>query len=210
VKRDAVAGYGAEIVFCEPTLEAREETLARVINETGAVFVPPYNDARVIAGQGTVALELLEQATGLDMLLAPVGGGGLLSGMALVGKSQPAPLSVWGAEPAAADDAFRSLQAGRIVPSENPQTIADGLRTSLGELTFAILRRHADGILTVSEEGIVRAMRLIWERMKLVVEPSAAVPLAAVLEHPQSFAGRRVGIVLSGGNVDLAALPWRR
>lgn len=210
VKRAAVAACGATIVECEPALKSREETLARVVAETGAVCVPPYNDARVIAGQGTAGLELLEQAPGLDMVVAPVGGGGLLGGTAIAVKALRPGVTVFGAEPAEADDAFRSLKAGRIVPSENPQTIADGLRTSLGDLTFAIIRSRADGILTVSEQGIVRAMRLIWERMKIVVEPSGAVPLAAVLEHPQSFAGRRVGVILSGGNVDLDRLPWLR
>jgi threonine dehydratase len=210
VKRSAVAASGANIIECEPTLEAREAALAIVLKETGAIFVPPYNDARVIAGQGTAMLELLEQAPDLDVVIAPVGGGGLLSGTAIAAKALKPGIKVFGAEPAAADDAYRSLQAGQILPSLNPQTIADGLRTSLGELTFAAIRAHADGILTVSEEGIIQAMRSLWERVKIVVEPSGAVPLAAALEHAPMFAGRRVGVILSGGNVDLDGLPWQR
>jgi len=208
VKRNAAAASGANIIECEPTLEAREAVLAKVLKETGAIFVPPYNDARVIAGQGTAMLELLEQVPGLDAIVTPVGGGGLLSGTAIAAKALKPGMKVLGAEPAAADDAFRSLQAGRILPSENPQTIADGLRTSLGELTFAIIRQQADGILTIDEQGIVQAMRLLWERVKIVVEPSGSVPLAAVLAHRQSFTKLRVGIILSGGNVDLRKLPW--
>lgn len=209
VKRSAVAALGARIMECEPTLEAREAALAAVLKETGAIFVPPYNDVRVIAGQGTAAMELLEQVSGLDVVITPVGGGGLLSGTAIAAKALRLGIKVFGAEPAAADDAFQSMQAGRILPSENPQTIADGLRTSLGELTFAIIRQHADGIFTVSEDGIIQAMRLIWERMKIIVEPSSSVPLAAILAHPQPFTKLRVGIILSGGNVDLNKLPWQ-
>lgn len=203
VKREAVAGYGGNVILCEPTQQSREETLARVQAETGAVVIPPFNDVRIIAGQGTTALELLAQTGGLEIVMTPVGGGGLLSGTAIAVRALAPEVDVFGAEPANADDAFRSLKEGRIVPSENPKTIADGLLTSLGDLTFEAIRTHATGIVTVSEEGIVRAMRLLWERMKLVVEPSGAVPLAAVLEHPGTFAGKRVGLVLSGGNVEL-------
>ena len=210
VKKRAVAGYGARIIECEPTLEARERTLAAVIAETGAELIHPYNDARIIAGQGTATLELMEQAARLDTVIAPVGGGGLLSGTAIAARALSARIEVFGAEPAMADDACRSLQSGHIVPSDNPQTIADGLRTSLGDLTFAAIRQHATGILTVTEEQIITAMRLLWERMKIVVEPSGAVPFAAVLAHSQHFADRRVGIILSGGNVDLENLPWMR
>jgi threonine dehydratase len=208
VKRAAVAGYGGRIVWCEPTQEARETTLARVVQETGATFIHPYNDPRVIAGQGTVALELLEDVPGLDVLVAPVGGGGLTSGTALSAAALSPTTRVIAAEPAGADDAYRSLQSGVIVPSIHPNTIADGLRTSLGELTFAILRRHVERIVTVSEEAIISAMRHIWERMKLVIEPSAAVPVAAVLSQQIDLRGQRVGIILSGGNVDLETLPW--
>jgi threonine dehydratase len=208
VKKAAVAGYGGLITECEPTLQARERTLAEVQRATGATFVHPYDDPRVIAGQGTVALELLEQAPGLDVVMAPVGGGGLASGTVLAVAALAPGTEVWGAEPAGADDAFRSLRDGRRHPSVAPRTIADGLLTALSERTFRILRGGLAGILTADDEDIVRAMRLLWERAKLLVEPSAAVPLAAVLAHPGRFAGRRVGIILSGGNVDLDGLPW--
>ncbi len=209
VTRAAVEGYGGRIRFCAPTLAAREAALAEVVAATGAVFVHPYNDPRVIAGQGTAALELLEDVADLDAILAPVGGGGLLSGTALATAGLSPRTRVIGAEPAGADDAHRSLQEGRIVPSVNPRTIADGLLTSLGDLTFPIIESHVEAIVTVTEEGIVAAMRLIWERMKIIVEPSAAVPLAALLENALDLSGRRVGVILSGGNVDLARLPWR-
>jgi threonine dehydratase len=209
IKKAAVANYGGEIFLCKPTLEAREYTLTRVVESTGAAFIHPYNDHRVIAGQGTAALELCEEIPRLDLVIAPVGGGGLLSGTAIAVTSVSPDTAVIGAEPEEADDAFRSLQKGEIVPSENPETIADGLRTSLGSLTFPIIQRHVKEIITVSEEAIVQAMRHIWERMKIVVEPSAAVPLAAVLSGGRDLKGMRIGIILSGGNVDLGHLPWR-
>ena len=208
IKKAAVAGYGAAVTECEPTLAAREATLAAVVAQTGATVIHPYNDPRVIAGQGTAALELLAEVNDLDLVLAPVGGGGLLSGTAVVAAALSPSTAVWGAEPAGAADAQRSLVEGRIVPSVEPRTIADGLLTSLGENTFAILRALAAGIVTVSEEGIVAAMRHSWERMKVLIEPSSAVPLAALLEHRLAVAGKRVGIIVSGGNVDLDALPW--
>ncbi|MBU2501438.1 pyridoxal-phosphate dependent enzyme [bacterium] len=208
VKKAAVAGYGAEIIDCEPTLQARERTLEEVVARTGAAFIHPYNDERVIAGQGTAALELLEEAGPLDIVMTPVGGGGLLSGTAIVcAAAVPSPL-VFAGEPAGADDAARSLAAGRIIPSENPRTIADGLLTSLGSLTYPIIREKVAGIWTVDDPAIIAAMRLIWERMKIVVEPSSAVCLAAALARPREVAGKRVGIILSGGNVDLDRLPW--
>ncbi len=210
VKKEAVAGYGAEIVFCEPTLDSRENTLAEVMRRTGASLVHPYNDRRVIAGQGTAALELCEETPGLDVVIAPVGGGGLLSGTAIAVRGLSPGTTVLAAEPERADDACRSFKAGRIIPVEHPDTIADGLRTSLGALTFPIIRECVSDILTVSEDAIVSAMKLIWERMKIVVEPSASVPLAAVLGHPEQFRGKRIGVILSGGNVDLDALPWVR
>jgi threonine dehydratase len=210
VKRAAVKGYGATIHDCEPTLAARESALAAVVEATGASFVHPYNDARVIAGQGTAALELLADASDLDLVLAPVGGGGLLSGTAVAVTSLSPRTRVFGTEPAGADDAMRSLHEGRIVPSEDPRTIADGLLTSLGELTFAVIRERVTDIVTVSEESIVTAMRHVWERMKILVEPSSAVPLAALLEDKLDARGRRVGIIVSGGNVDLDDLPWTR
>ena len=168
----------------------------------------PYNDARIIAGQGTAGLELLEDVPDLDVILAPVGGGGLLAGTAIAVGSLRAGAAVLGAEPTGADDAVRSLAAGRILPCDNPQTIADGLRTSLGELTFAIISKLVEGIVTVDDAATMRAMRMVWERMKIVIEPSAAVPVAVLLENARRFAGRRVGIILSGGNVDLDALVW--
>jgi len=209
VKREAVRHYGARIILCDPTLEAREETLAKVVRETGASFVHPYNDQRVICGQGTAALELLMEVEGeLDVVMAPVGGGGLVSGTAAAVAHSSPRTRVIGAEPANADDAYRSLKVGRILPAGNPRTVADGLRTSLGSLTFPILCRWVERIVTVEEEAIVQAMRWIWERMKIVVEPSAAVPLAALLTRREEIPGRRIGIILSGGNVDLDRLPW--
>ena len=208
VKKSAVEGYGAEISFCRPTLQAREEGLARVVEATGAAFIHAYNDHRVIAGQGTAALELCEEVPDLDVVMAPVGGGGLLSGTAITVSAVSPGTSVIAAEPERADDAYRSLQAGRIIPSDNPDTIADGLRTSLGSLTFPIIRKRVGAIVTVSEASIVEAMRLVWERMKIIVEPSAAVTVGALLAGRTETSGKRIGIILSGGNVDLANLPW--
>lgn len=209
IKKTAVAGYGANIFFCKPTLEAREQTLARVLASTDAAFVHPYNDARVIAGQGTAGLELCEDAPELDVVLAPVGGGGLVSGTSIAVNAVSPSTVVIGTEPERADDAYRSLRAGRIVPAGNPQTIADGLRTSLGDLTFAVIQEYVKEIVTVSEEGIVEAMRTVWERMKIIIEPSAAVPLAALLTKRIDLSGKRVGVILSGGNLDLDRLPWQ-
>ena len=208
VKIKAVEGYGGNIILCEPTLESREETLAQVVKKTGAAFIHPYNDYRVIAGQGTCALELLEEVENLDMVMAPVGGGGLLSGTALTVNYLMPLIKVIAAEPETADDAYRSFREGKIIPVINPQTIADGLRTSLGDKTFPIIIKYVDRIVTVSEDAIVSSMRIIWERMKIVVEPSAAVPFAALLENKIDVKGKRVGIILSGGNVDLDKLPW--
>jgi threonine dehydratase len=208
VKVEAVRGYGGRIVFCRPTQAEREKTLAQVVRDTGAAFIHPYDDARVIAGQATAARELLAEVQGLDLLLAPVGGGGLASGTALAARYLAPAARVVAAEPAGADDAFRSLREGRILSSENPRTVADGLRTSLGRLTFPILRALLAEVVTVSEEGIVAAMRLVWERMKILIEPSAAVPVAALLEGNLKARGLRVGVILSGGNLDLDALPW--
>jgi threonine dehydratase len=208
VKRRAVAGYGANIVFCKPTLDAREETLAKVLNDTGATPIHPYNDHLVIAGQGTCALEFCKEIQDLDVVVAPVGGGGLISGTAIAVSAVSPKTQIVAAEPQKADDAWRSLRAGRIIPAGNPDTIADGLRTSLGDLTFPIIRRFVREIVTVSEEAIIGAMRDIWERMKIIVEPSAAVPLGAALGKRSEFAGKRIGIILSGGNLDLTRLPW--
>ena len=207
-KRAAVAAYGGTIVYCEPTQEAREATLETVVRETGAVFVHPYNNDKVIAGQGTAALELCAEVPRLDVILAPVGGGGLISGTALTAAECSVGTRVVAAEPEAADDAYRSLQAGTILSANNPDTVADGLRTSLGELTFAIIRSHVAQIVTVSEDAIVAAMHYVWERMKIVIEPSSAVPIAALLDGGLDLAGQRVGVILTGGNVDLLRLPW--
>lgn len=210
VKLRAVEAYGGKVITFAPTLDSREEAVARVLQETGATFLPPYDHPHIIAGQGTAALELLEDVSGLDVVMAPVGGGGLLSGASLVVKSLETSAETWGAEPALANDAYLSLQNGRIMPVQSTQTIADGLRTSLGELTYALISQHVSRILTVSEEDIIKAMRLLWERMKIVVEPSGAVPMAAVLAHREVLAGKRVGLILSGGNVDLERLPWKQ
>ena len=210
VKRRAVAGYGARVVLCEPTLPAREAAAARLLAETGAAYVPPYDHPEIVAGQATATLELLVQVAGLEAVVAPVGGGGLVSGACVVAAAADPAIRVFAAEPLGADDAARSLAAGRLIPQTGPKTIADGLLTSLGELTWAILSRGLDRVLTVSEEQIVAAMRLVWERMKLVIEPSAAVAVAAVLgDEFRALDGLgRVGVILSGGNVDLDRLPW--
>lgn len=210
VKKAAVIGYGARITPCAPTLPARESTLERVVAETGAHVVHPYDDYRIIAGQGTAALELHAEVPGLDVVITPVGGGGLLAGTALATHHVSPATRVLAAEPAGADDAARSLEAGRILPSVNPDTIADGLRTSLGERNFPIIQQHVAQIATVDDGAIIRSMRLLWERAKLLVEPSAAVPLAALLEGGVQVRGLRVGVLLSGGNVDLDLLPWRK
>ena len=208
VKIDAVKGYGGVITFCKPTLEARESTLKRVIAETHAVEIHPYDNLKVIEGQATAAMELLEEQPGLDIIMCPVGGGGLLSGTALSAHYFSPVTRVIACEPAGADDAFRSFKSGKLVPCVQPVTIADGLLTSLGKLTFPIISEFTDDIVTVEEKSIVEAMHLIFERMKIVVEPSSAVPLAAVLEGKIDVKGKRAGIILSGGNVDLNHLPW--
>jgi threonine dehydratase len=209
VKQASVAGFGGTIRFSEPTVASREATCAAVESETGATLIHPYNDWRVIAGQGTAALELLEDEPDLDAIVTPVGGGGLLSGTAIAAKGMRPSIRVYGAEPAGADDAYRSVRAGHVIPQLDPHTIADGLRSSLGDKTFAVLRSRVDGIETASEEAIIRAMRLSWEKLKMIVEPSSAVPLAMLLERKISLDGLRVGIILSGGNVDLDHLPWQ-
>lgn len=209
VKKAAVAGYGAQITFCQPTLAAREATQAKIIAASGAVEVHPYNNPRVIAGQGTAALELLSEVPDLDAVIAPVGGGGLLSGTAIAARGLSARVRVIAGEPQGADDAYRSLAAGRIIPSVEPRTIADGLLTSLGELTFPIIQEQVEAIVTVSEEAIIAAMRFVWERAKILIEPSAAVAVAVLWEGRHGLAGQRVGVILSGGNVDLERLPWQ-
>lgn len=208
IKKKAVAGYGAKITFCKPTLQARESTLAKVVAETGATEIHPYNNFFVIAGQGTAAKELIEDYKYFDIIITPVGGGGLLSGTAISTKHLLPGCKVIAAEPAGADDAFRSFHGKKWVPSEKPKTIADGLLTSLGERNFAIILDKVDDIVTVSEKKIVEAMRLIWERMKIIIEPSSALPLAAILENKIDIQNKKVGIILSGGNLDLGKLPF--
>jgi len=208
IKKMAVENYGAKIIFCEPTLQTREEALAKVVAETGATFVHPYDNYTVIAGQATCAKEVFEELGELDYLISPVGGGGLLSGTCLSGKYFSPKTKIIGAEPEGADDAFRSIRDGKIYPSINPQTICDGLLTQLSEKTFSIIKNNVTEIITCGEETIIAAMRMIWERMKIVVEPSAAVTLAVVLENKKKFSGKRIGLILSGGNVDLEKLPW--
>lgn len=208
VKVKAVQNYGAEITSCESTLKARETTLEKVVEQTGATFIHPYNDARIIAGQGTAAVELLEDHPDLDIIMAPVGGGGLLSGTALAAKSIKPDIQIIGAEPAQADDAFRSFKEGKLIPVQNPDTIADGLRTSLGELPFTIIQEYVDDIVTVSEDSIVEAMRFVWERLNMIIEASCAVPVAAVFDEKVNVKGKKVGIIITGGNVDLDNLPW--
>lgn len=208
IKKKAVKGYGGEIIECEPTLEARETTLDEVVKKTGATFIPPYDHLDVIEGQATCALEFLEDQSDLDILMAPVGGGGLLGGTALLSYYWDEDIEIIAGEPAGADDAYRSFHAGKIIPQTNPKTIADGLLTSLGKLNFELIQRYVDDILLASDPQIIQAMRLIYERMKIVIEPSCAVPLAALLANKERFAGKKVGIILSGGNVDLEKLPF--
>lgn len=209
-KRAAVERYGAAISYCAPTIAAREQRCAQVIAETGATLVHPYDDVNVMAGQGTTGAELLTQVADLDLVLCPVGGGGLLAGVAVAARALRAGIRVIGVEPTGADDAARSFRAGRLFPSLNPDTIADGLRGALGEKPFAEIRRSVEDIVTVPDTAIVAAMRRLWEVMKIVVEPSGAVPYAAVDSGRLDVRGKRVGIVLSGGNLDLERLPWAR
>ncbi len=208
VKIKAVEGYGAEIIFCEPTLQAREESLNGVIRKTGATFIHPYNNYEVIAGQATAAKELIEEKGAFDFILTPVGGGGLLSGTLLTTHFLSPKTKVIAGEPIGADDAYRSVNAGKIIPSQNSDTIADGLLTSLGDKTFPIIQKYIEEIILVSDKEIVSAMQLVWERMKIIIEPSSAVPLAALIQQKQKFEGKKVGIILTGGNVDLGNLPF--
>ncbi|NOZ62590.1 MAG: pyridoxal-phosphate dependent enzyme [Calditrichaeota bacterium] len=202
VKVAAVKHYGGRITFCEPTQKAREETAERIIAEQGATFIHPYNNEDVIAGQGTAALELLQEIPDLDFIFVPVGGGGLLSGTAIAAKALNKNIRVFAGEPKNADDAYRSVKTGKIVFPENPNTIADGLKTSLGEITFPIIQKLVEEIVVVSEEEIIFAMRLVFERMKIVIEPSSAVALAAVVKHAERLRVKKVGVIFSGGNVD--------
>ena len=209
VKKDAVAGYGGQITFCEPTLAARESTMEGIRQKTGATVVHPYDNEKVIAGQGTAAMELLEDVPDLDVIITPVGGGGLLSGTSIAAMGLKKGIRMIAGEPEKADDAFRSLQADRIIPSENPKTIADGLLTSLGALTFPIIQQNVEQIVTVSEEGIIAAMKFVWERAKIIIEPSSAVAIGVLWENKINLHGLKIGVIISGGNVDLNKLPWQ-
>jgi len=210
VKVRAVERYGAQIIFCEPNDAARQAACADVIAKTGATLIHSFENEDVMAGQGTAAVELLEDVPNLDLAMCPIGGGGLLSGTAVAAKSMRPKIKVIAAEPEKADDAAQSFRVGRLIHTEKKFTIADGLRTNVGAPTFAIIQRYVDDIVTVSEEAIISAMRTIWETMKIIVEPSAAVPYAAIVENKIDVRGKRVAIILTGGNVDLDALPWMR
>lgn len=207
-KKDAVRGYGGIITECEPSTSSREEVFAEVEAKTGADFVHPYNDPRVIAGQGTCSAELIEQVADLDAVVAPIGGGGMISGSCLTLSNLAPKVKIYAAEPEQADDAARSFRAGHIIADDAPVTVADGLKVPLKELTWHFVSSHVTDILTASEQDIIDAMKLIWKRMKIVMEPSSAVPLATILKNKQTFAGKRVGLIITGGNVDLDALPW--
>lgn len=209
-KLRAVEGYGGRITLCAPTAAAREETCARIVAETGAAIIHPFTDFRVMAGQGTAVVELFEDIAGLDTILCPVGGGGLLVGTAVATKALHPRVRVIACEPTGAGDAAESFRAGRRIPSDQASTIADGLRTNIGEPNFELIRRHVDNVVTVSEESIIAAMRTVWETMKIIIEPSAAVPYAAILEGKIDVRGRRTGLILTGGNIDLDALPWAK
>lgn len=208
VKKNAVAGYGAEITFCKPTLESREGTTRLIMEKTGATLIHPYDNFNVICGQGTAAMELLEQAADLEIVIVPIGGGGLMSGTSTCIKETDNSIKVIGAEPYNANDAFKSFYSGNIIPSVNPITVADGLLTSLSDLTFSVIRKNVDMILTAKEESIIECMLLVWERMKIIIEPSSATVLAIIKENPEQFRGKKIGLIISGGNVDFRKLPF--
>ncbi len=208
-KKDAVRGYGAKVVECEPSTSSREAVFAEVVAATGAEFVHPYNDPRVIAGQATCSKELIEQVTGLQAVIAPIGGGGMVSGTCLTLSNLAPHIKIYAAEPEQADDAYRSFKAGHIIADDAPVTVADGLKVPLKDLTWHFVRNHVTDVLTASEEEIVDAMKLIWKRMKIVMEPSSAVPVATILKNKDLFAGKRIGVIITGGNVDLDKLPWQ-
>jgi threonine dehydratase len=208
VKKNAVAGYEAEITFCKPTLQAREETTRIIMEKTGAALIHPYDNFNVICGQGTAALELLDEINDLEIVVAPIGGGGLMSGTSTTVKGINDKIKVVGAEPLNANDAWKSFTAGKLTPSVNPLTVADGLLTSLSELTFSVIRKNVDTIFTAREESIIECMLLVWERMKIIIEPSSATVLAIIKENPGFFSGRNTGLIISGGNVDFRNLPF--
>ena len=208
VKKNAVSGYGAEITYCKPTLQARELTTQIIIEKSGATLIHPYDNFNVICGQGTVALELLDEQADLEMVIAPIGGGGLISGTATYVKGMNKGIIVVGAEPHNANDAYISFTTGKLTPSVNPLTVADGLLTSLSELTFSIIQEKVDRIFTADEASIINCMLLVWERMKIIIEPSSAVVLAILKENPDIFRGKKIGLIISGGNVDFRKLPF--
>jgi threonine dehydratase len=208
VKKNAVAGYGAEITFCKPTLQAREDATRLIMKKTGATLIHPYDNFNVICGQGTAVLELLQEKADLEIVIAPIGGGGLLSGTSTCVKGINKKIQVFGAEPVNANDAFISFTTGILTPSVNPSTCADGLLTSLSELTFSIIRKNVDKILIVKEDSIIECMLLVWERMKIIIEPSSATVLAVVKENPDLFSDKKIGLIISGGNVDFSKLPF--
>jgi threonine dehydratase len=208
VKKNAVTGYGADITFCKPTLQAREETTRMIMDKTGATLVHPYDNFNVICGQGTAALELLSERNDLEIVIAPVGGGGLMSGTSVCVKGINRKIQVFGAEPLNANDAYISFSTGTLTPSSNPVTVADGLLTSLSELTFSVIKGNVDQIYTASEDSIIECMLLVWERMKIIIEPSSATVLAIIKENPEIFRGKRTGLIISGGNVDFRKLPF--
>ena len=207
-KKDTVRRYGGQITECEPSTTSREETFAKVQAATGGNFVHPYNDPRVIAGQGTCAKEFIEQADGLDVVMAPIGGGGMISGTCLTLSNLAPEVQIIAAEPEQANDAYRSFKAGYIIADDAPKTIADGLLVPLKDLTWHFVSKHVTEILTASEEDIIHAMKLTWKHLRIVMEASSAVPLATILKNKDRFAGKRVGIIITGGNVDLDILPW--
>jgi len=208
VKVNAVKGYGAEITFCKPTLQSREDTAKKIMEKTGAVMIHPYDNFNVICGQGTAALELIEEIPDMDIVIAPIGGGGLMSGTSTTIKNTSKGIKVIGAEPLNANDAWKSFTSGNLTPSVNPETVADGLLTSLSELTFTIIRKNVDEIFTVNENTILECLILVWERMKIIIEPSSATVLAVIRENPDYFRGKRAGLIISGGNVDFRKLPF--
>ena len=209
-KKDAVRGYGGVIVECEPSTSSREAVFAEMVAKSGADFVHPYNDPRVIAGQATCSRELMEQVEGLDAVIAPIGGGGMISGTCLTVSNTAPTVKIYAAEPEQADDAYRSFKAGHIIADDAPVTVADGLKVPLKDLTWHFVKNHVTDILTASEDEIIEAMKTTWKRMKIVIEPSCAVPLATILKNPDVFLGRRVGVIITGGNVDLDTLPWMK
>ena len=208
VKVDNVQRFGGEIIFCDPNIKSRENTLNKIVKEDGSTIVHPYNDEKIIAGQGTAAKELLEKIPDLDIIIAPVSGGGLLAGTLLAAKAINSNIKVYGAEPKNADDTYQSIKRKKIVPNKTTDTIADGLRAQVGTITFPIIQKHVDGIILVSEEMIIQSMRMVWQRLKIIIEPSCSIVLAAILTNKKRFYNKRIGLILTGGNVDLDFLPW--